>query len=301
MHARIRGLGVLVVVLALGAACGDDDTDTRTQGGKTAEDPTKAEFIAASDEICAGYIDQMDEVFAGLFTGEEPEPAAVQEGFGKVLDIYSKQLSDLRGLTPPKDDEAAIAGLLDDGEKVVADTRAEIASLARTMELFSSDEDPFSAWNEKMAGYGFEACAGESEDETEAFGGAELTAEEQAKATKVTVKGMEYGYEGVPATLTAGPAIFSFTNGGGENHEIGIVRVKDGVSADEAITMAKENPEDDAFVAAFLGAAYALPGDSIDLSVKLEPGLYAYGCFVETSDGTPHAVHGMIDSFTVAG
>ena len=33
--------------------------------------------------------------------------------------------------------------------------------------------------------------------------------------------------------------------------------------------------------------------------VKLEPGLYGYGCFVKTADGTAHAVMGMISTFTV--
>lgn len=301
MKSRTRLAGALLVAGTLGAACASDDPDTNTQAGKASDTLTRTELIAAADEICADYNDQMDEIFGALFTGEEPQPAAVQENLGKVLDLYGEQWGELRGLTPPKADEAKIEALLDEGDKVVADTRTLIADPAEAMAILQSDEDPMSGLDEKMAEYGFANCAGEREEETESFGGDELTSEEAAAATKVEVTAVEYAYQGVPATLPAGPAIFSFTNAGGENHEIGIVKIKDGLSAEEVIAKATADSDDESFIDRFLGAGYALPGEATDLSVRLQPGLYGYGCFVETDEGASHASHGMISTFTVAG
>ena len=305
MNSLTRRLGALSLALALGAgaACGSDDPTPapQAQGGQTADAPTKEAFIASADEICAGYSEQMDEIFGPLFTGGEPQPAAVQESLGKVLDLYVKQVADLRGLTPPAGDKATFDGLLAEADKVIADTRTRIADASVAMELIMSDEDPFSGLDEKMGAYGFEACAGEREGETEAFGGEELSPDEQARATKLAVKGFDFRYEGVPASIAAGPAVFSFTNGGSEDHEIGIVKIKDGFTIEQVVELSKADPEDDSYADRFLGAAYAKPGDSIDLSVKLDPGLYGFACFVEDAQGTPHFNHGMYGSFTVAG
>lgn len=120
-------------------------------------------------------------------------------------------------------------------------------------------------------------------------------------ADLVAINGLDFRYEGIPATLPAGPAILSFTNAGTVDHEFGMVKIKAGVSAEEAIAKAKADPEDESFVERFIGAAYAKQGEHTDLSVKLEPGLYGYACFVEEGTDSPHVQHGMIGTFTVAG
>lgn len=301
MNSRTRRLGALLAVLALGAAaCGDDD---KTQAGTsdTPEAPTKAAFIAAADEICAVNNDQTEDVMGPIFTAEEPQPAMIQEGLGKVLDLNGKMIADLRALTPPEGDEAKIDALLDEGEQLEGTLRARNSTPEGAMELANSEDDPFGALNDKMTAYGFKDCAGEGEAKTGTDGGEELTADEQAKATKVDVLGLEYSYQGVPASLPAGPTVFSFTNGGTVNHEIGVVKVKDGVSAAEAIATAKADFDDDSFIERFLGVAFALPGEHADLSVKLVAGLYGYGCSVEDDAGLAHGSQGMIGTFTVSG
>jgi hypothetical protein len=302
VSSRKRALGALLAVLALvTAACGDDD-DTKTQAGKTADaKPTKAAFIAAADEICAASTGQTDEIFGSLFTGGDPQPAAVQEGLGRVLDLNSTMIADLRALTPPAGDEAKIKTLLDEAKQVESTLRTQVSTPEGAMTLIDEENDPYATLNEKMVTYGFADCAGESDAETGTFGGEELTTDEQAKATKVDIKGTEFSYQGVPASLPAGPAIFSFTNTGTVDHEIGVVQIKDGMSAAEAITKAKADLEDESYQVRFLGVAYALPGEHVDLSVKLVPGLYGYACSVEDESGTTHANHDMIGTFTVAG
>jgi hypothetical protein len=304
MKPRTRTLGALFVVIALGAAaCGDDDK--KTQAGKSSdtdqEAPTKDAFIAAADKICAVNNDKFDEIFGSLFSGGEPTPADAQEGLGKALDIYDDQIVALRGLRAPEADEAEIAGLLDEFEKAAADGRAGIAEPDAALVMLNTDEDPFGAINEKMAAYGFADCSGEGPAETEVFGGEELSADELDKATKVDVKGLEFSYQGVPASLPAGPAVFNFTNGGAVNHEFVVVQIKEGVSAAEATAKAKENLEDESFIEQFLGGVFALPGEHGNVSFKLVPGLYGYACSVEDESGVQHVKQGMIGTFTVAG
>ncbi|MEW6476164.1 MAG: hypothetical protein AB1679_28225 [Actinomycetota bacterium] len=308
MNRSRRLIGALALLTVVGAACGDDNDNsaTKTQGGQSATTSstvaalTKAEFIAAADAICGKFTGQQNEIFGALFgSGGAPQAAAVQEGFGKVLDLTTQQIVELRALKPPAEDAAQISALWAEADKVVSETRIKIASADAAMELIQGDADPFAALNEKAKTYGFKDCAGEEQEKTQTFGGAELSADEQAKATKLAVEGFEYGYKGVPATVPAGPAVISFTNTGVESHEIGLVKIKPGVTAAQAIAKAKADPEDDSYAEGFLGAAYALKGEHTDLSVKLEPGLYGYGCFIEDPKGTPHAVHGMISTFTV--
>jgi plastocyanin len=304
MNSRTRRLGALLVVLALGAAaCGDDGK--KSQAGKSSDDkqeaPTKEAFILAADEICAGTNDQTDEIFGAIFSSGEPQPPMVQESLGKVLDLIDGQVADLRALTPPTGDEANIDGLLDEAEQTAGTLRTQVSTPEGAMGIIGSEGDPFAALNEKMKAYGFADCAGEGESKTETFGGEELTADEQAKATKVEVKGVDYRYEGVAASYPAGPAVFTFTNSGSEDHEFGLVKIKAGISAADAIAKAKADTEDESFIDRFIGAAYALQGEHTDLAVKLEPGLYGYACFIEDANETPHVQHGMIGTFTVAG
>jgi plastocyanin len=297
-----RLIGALSLLAILGAACGDDN---KVQEGKSSDTtastvpaPTKVEFIAAADAICAKASDQMDPIFEALFGGGEPTPAAAQESLGKVLDFYAQQFKDLRALRLPTGEQDQITALWADGDKTVADTRTRIGSSAgAALEVLQSDEEPFAAFEEKAKAYGFKDCG--AADKTETFGGVELSADEQAKATKLAVEAFEYGYKGISATLPAGPAVFSFTNIGTENHEIGMVRVKPGVTAAQAIAKVKADPDDESYVEEFLGAGYALKGEHTDLSVKLKPGLYGYACMVKAADGTAHSVKGMVSTFTV--
>lgn len=297
-----RLIGALALLAIFGAACGDDN---KVQEGKasattssTVPAPTKAEFIAAADAICANFSDQMDPIFEALFTGGPPEPAAAQESLGKVLDLYTQQNKDLRALTLPTGEQDQITALWAEADKTVGDTRTRIgSSTGAALEVLQSDEEPFAALEEKAKAYGFKDCGGA--EKTETFGGVELSADEQAKATKLAVEGFEYGYKGVSATLPAGPAVISFTNIGTENHEIGVIRVKPGVTAAQAIAKAKADPDDESYVEEFLGAAYALKGEHTDLSVKLKSGLYGYACMIKAADGNAHAVKGMISTFTV--
>lgn len=217
-----RLIGALAFLAVLGAACGEDDNSSSAgQGGRAdttsstvAAASTKADFVAAADGICTRYTDQVNPIFGALYSSGERQPAAVQESLGKVLDLYTEQGSELRALEPPAGDEAQINALWTEADKTIGEVRTQISSADSAMELLMGAGDPFAAVNDKAKAYGLKDCAGEEEEKTEAFGGMELSPDEQAEATRLAVEGFEYGYTGLPATVVAGPTIISFKNVG---------------------------------------------------------------------------------------
>ena len=135
-----------------------------------------------------------------------------------------------------------------------------------------------------------------------------------ASGSAVEVVGVEYAFEGVPATVTVGTA-FTLRNDGQEAHELVLVRKNPGVtqSFDELLAL----PEDEAFTqVAFLGQVAANPGETASGSVTADaPGDYLMICFIpqgltqlpagslgpEASlpPGPPHFTLGMRQEFAI--
>jgi uncharacterized cupredoxin-like copper-binding protein len=112
---------------------------------------------------------------------------------------------------------------------------------------------------------------------------------------EVTVKAVEYEFQGLPATLPAGRVRILLENAGQEPHEFGLVRIIGDQTVEELLQLgnrAERFIED-------VGSAFARPGKSNELTVTLEPGRYGYACFV-TTHGQPHALAGMFGEFEVA-
>ena len=119
----------------------------------------------------------------------------------------------------------------------------------------------------------------------------------------IEVTGVDYAYEGVPDTLDAGTVAFRFVNAAEEeDHMMGIVRKKDGVSL--TWTELLELPEDEGeSMTEFLGDAFAPAGGESSALATLTPGSYALICFIPVGsgeDGPPHFTEGMIHEFTVS-
>ncbi len=125
---------------------------------------------------------------------------------------------------------------------------------------------------------------------------------------EVTATAVDYGYQGVPATLEAGPTVFVIDNQStaGEAHEIGVVRLVDGVTetAEQLLAL----PEEEAATKIeYAGGAFAPAGGTGGISMDLAPGRYVYACFIPTGSigdqegtGAPHFTAGMFGEFTVA-
>ncbi|HEY7068734.1 MAG TPA: hypothetical protein VH479_01415 [Acidimicrobiales bacterium] len=124
----------------------------------------------------------------------------------------------------------------------------------------------------------------------------------------VTATAIDYGYQGVPATLEAGPTVFVIDNqsAAGEAHEIGVARIADGVTetAEQILAL----PEEEAGTRLeFANGAFAPAGGTSGVTMDLTPGHYIYACFIPTGSigdqegtGAPHFTAGMWGEFTVS-
>jgi len=117
----------------------------------------------------------------------------------------------------------------------------------------------------------------------------------------------EYKFQGIPSTLPVGVTSFDVTNGGGEEHEMVLLRKNDGVaqSFQEILAM----PRDQAMkLVTELGQAGPISTGGNDmLTADLTAGDYLALCFIPTGTtsvtapghGPPHFVQGMLSEFTV--
>ena len=127
----------------------------------------------------------------------------------------------------------------------------------------------------------------------------------------VSITLVEMTFEGLPAEVPAGPQVWGVTNGGTQLHEMAIFQMAPGVPAAaviNAMTAPPASPEaapagEDGpppFVAG-TGAAPMSPGATNYVELDAQPGEYLVVCFVPDAEtGMPHAMMGMIGSFTVA-
>jgi len=90
---------------------------------------------------------------------------------------------------------------------------------------------------------------------------------------------VNYEYQGVPETLEAGQTGLRMENRGTEVHEAIVFRINDDV--DTPIRELLDLPEEEAeAVMEFRGAAFAGPGEAGSAVIDLDPGRYAFVCFV---------------------
>jgi hypothetical protein len=104
-----------------------------------------------------------------------------------------------------------------------------------------------------------------------------------------------------PDTMTAGMHTIHFINDGPQPHEAQLVRLNDGVTAEQFMAAAGNptNPPPGTFLG---GPGAYSQGLDAWWTVTLTPGNYLLLCFVpDPADGMPHAMKGMIKPFTVTG
>jgi hypothetical protein len=115
---------------------------------------------------------------------------------------------------------------------------------------------------------------------------------------QVDVTGLDFSFEGIPDEIEAGDVAFQFTNDGGEPHEMAIARIND--DTDQTIDEILQLPRREAnALITREGGTFAEPGDTDYSITNLESGNYAMLCFVETDEGVPHVVEGMVFPFEV--
>ena len=140
---------------------------------------------------------------------------------------------------------------------------------------------------------GIVSCApdpGPAEDETPAaFQSVELLA-------------TDYAF-GVPATLAAGPAVFTLNNVGAVDHEVGIGLLREGVAFGELTEALNAGEDPEPLFSDFLGLLFADPGrvSGGGIYADLLAGRsYALVCFLQDEpDAPPHFALGMAAGFDV--
>jgi hypothetical protein len=146
-----RPLGLLALsALALSpvlAGCGSDD-----------ESLSKDDFIEQADALCASFEERGDDI-------DEPENADDLEAFfaelGSALDSFHDDLAELE---PPSDGE----DVHDDFVALVEETREDVRAAAdaaadgdmeRVESLMEGLDESTASMNDRLADYGFGACA----------------------------------------------------------------------------------------------------------------------------------------------
>ena len=150
------------------------------------------------------------------------------------------------------------------------------------------------------------ACGGGGES-GEATGTATGTAsapaeeEQMAPAPTVTVKTSEYRFE-MPATFAGGLVRLELDNTAGkESHEASLYRLDPGKKASDLVPALMSDGPPPTWAKAEGGPGPVLAGAKAVYTANLEPGTYAFTCFVPSPDGKNHMQKGMLGEATLSG
>lgn len=128
--------------------------------------------------------------------------------------------------------------------------------------------------------------------------GTEPDAAEESKASKFTIKTLEYAFQVQATSFKAGLVELTLDNTGGkESHEVEIARLDQGKTLDDYKKVDPAGPPPD-WVEAAGGPGPVLPGKTAVYTANFEAGTYVLECHVPAPDGKEHASKGMITSVT---
>ena len=124
-----------------------------------------------------------------------------------------------------------------------------------------------------------------------------------AEATKappaiVAVTARDFAFE-APAQTPAGAVTLHLENHGKEVHQAQLVRLEDGKTAQDLAAAMKNHGPPPSWMKFVGGPNAAAPGHKVSATSVLEPGQYAYLCFIPSPDGIMHAAKGMVRPFEV--
>lgn len=108
----------------------------------------------------------------------------------------------------------------------------------------------------------------------------------------VTVTALDYSYTG-PDTIPAGLTTFRMANGGKEPHQMQLIRLDSSKTAQDMMALPPGSPAP-AWEVLVGGPNAAVPGDTANATLDLEPGKYVMLCFIPGEDGKPHVMKGMM-------
>ena len=137
---------------------------------------------------------------------------------------------------------------------------------------------------------------------TPAAASAEPSASAGAGGSTLALQAQDFSYTG-PATVAAGLTTITLQNTGKETHQAQLVKINDGKAFSDLTTaLATGDPAAAlAIVTVSGGPNGVVPGSTGETTQNLEPGAYAFLCFISGADGIPHVAKGMIAPLTVTG
>jgi hypothetical protein len=123
----------------------------------------------------------------------------------------------------------------------------------------------------------------------------------QKSPVQIDVVAADYAFRPLPGNIAAGPTVFTFRNEGKVQHEMGIVRLRDGVTADDLVKLLKDGGRRRDVVERSVGILIAGPGKAPDgkLLVDLIRGAsYVVLCNLKDAPDAPgHTMLGMYQAF----
>jgi len=110
---------------------------------------------------------------------------------------------------------------------------------------------------------------------------------------------VDFSFIGMPSRLAAGTYIFKITTEGTEPHELGLIKLDEGVTAQEAFSKQPEPGEDWPFTV-WGGVQDMAPGQTAYVEMNFSPGNYVAFCqIIDPQSGRPHVMLGMVQEVDV--
>ncbi len=130
--------------------------------------------------------------------------------------------------------------------------------------------------------------------------GASASSAESPKAAPavVTMTAKDFAFD-APAQIPAGAVTLQLKNDGKEVHQAQLVRLENGKTAKDLMAAMKTHGPPPAWMKFVGGPNAAGPGREVGSTTVLEPGNYAWLCFIPSPDGVMHAAKGMVRPFEV--
>jgi uncharacterized cupredoxin-like copper-binding protein/ketosteroid isomerase-like protein len=275
------GLG-LSGALFLGMACGGDDDEEAAAPAATetaAPSGDEADVEAAAQAVAEAYNSGDVETF--LAAVSDDFPANVFGAFGAFTkeDVRQAATSGDFSIGDPPFEEFQVSNVTASGDAATADD-SHLEGRALINERLSFVRVGESWLLDDINPTRVEAPEG---------------------AAEANVGLVEFAFNLDRLSFPAGDVTFQASDDGQQMHEMGIVKLPEGVTLQQALEA--EDPEGTLGVTDVAFFAPIDPGDQATWTVTdLEPGHYAYACFIPDQndpEGTPHALKGMVGEFTV--
>jgi uncharacterized cupredoxin-like copper-binding protein len=116
----------------------------------------------------------------------------------------------------------------------------------------------------------------------------------------VTVTATEYAYD-MPDTIDGGVVKMDFVNEGAVPHEFALTKLGEGKTLADLDAVLKAGKEPPNWALDVAGVPALTSNAEISITRDLEPGTYAFLCFIPTKSGKTHYDLGMKREFTVEG